>query len=93
MDVTLEVVKKMHEDTNHHLETLSARIGYDFNLSVKRTEVSSLLDDVIGLSKKHKFLACDILVKELECLDLFKMSKMDKFDYVIHILEKKLGVN
>ncbi|KAL1567197.1 hypothetical protein AAHA92_02702 [Salvia divinorum] len=93
MDAILEVMTKMHTDTNNRLDKLSTRIGYDFDLSAKRTKVSPLLDGIHGLSKKQNFLACDILVKEPERLDLFTgMVEVDKYDYLVHILEEKHGV-
>ncbi|KAL1534925.1 hypothetical protein AAHA92_31039 [Salvia divinorum] len=92
LDAILEVMSEMHKDTNQHLEKMSSRIGYDFDLSAKRTEVSRLLGSITLLTQKQRFLACDILVKEPECLDLFTgMSEVDKTDYVIHILEELYG--
>ncbi|KAL1553680.1 hypothetical protein AAHA92_14327 [Salvia divinorum] len=92
LDAILEVMTKMHKDTNQHLEKMSTRIGYDFDLSAKRTEVSHLLGNITVLSYKQRFLACDILVKEPERLDLFVgMSEVDKTDYVLHILEELHG--
>ncbi|KAL1569217.1 hypothetical protein AAHA92_00723 [Salvia divinorum] len=86
----LDVMTKMHDYTSARLETLSTRIGYDFNLSAKRVEVSKMLDDIPLLTKKHKFMACHILVKEPEHLDPFtRFSLDDKHDYLVHILEEK----
>ncbi|KAL1539984.1 hypothetical protein AAHA92_24404 [Salvia divinorum] len=93
MEAILEAMTKMNDDTNNRLDTLSARIGYDFDLSVKRTEISKLLQNIPGLDRKQKFLASDILVKEPERLDLFMGYEEDeKADYLMHILEEKHGV-
>ncbi|KAG6394803.1 hypothetical protein SASPL_145393 [Salvia splendens] len=78
----------MNEDTNDRLHTLSARVEYDFDLSAKRTEVSRLLGKVHGLTKKQKFVSCDILVRGPKRLDLFKMLGEEMLDYVMHILEE-----
>ncbi|KAL1557052.1 hypothetical protein AAHA92_10867 [Salvia divinorum] len=93
LESILDVMTKMHEDTSDRLQTLSNRIGYDFDLSAKRVEVSKMLDGIPLLTKKHKFMACDILVKEPERLDLFTgFSLSDKYDYLMHILEEKHGI-
>lgn len=88
----LDVMTKIHEDTSERLANLSSRISKDFDLSVKRMEVSKMLDDIPHLSRKHRFMALDILVKEPERLDLFSgFSPRDKYDYILHILEDKHG--
>ncbi|KAL1564399.1 hypothetical protein AAHA92_06748 [Salvia divinorum] len=67
--------------------------GYDFDLSAKRVEVSKMLEEIPLLPQKHRFMACDILVKELERLDLFtRFSMADKYDYVLRILEEQHGI-
>ncbi|KAL1540812.1 hypothetical protein AAHA92_25110 [Salvia divinorum] len=92
LDAILEIMSNMHKDTNQHLEKMSSRIGYDFDLSAKRTEVSHLLGNITVLTRKQRFLACIILVKESKHLDLFTgMSEVDKNDYLIHILEELYG--
>ncbi|KAL1564902.1 hypothetical protein AAHA92_07185 [Salvia divinorum] len=84
---------KIHEDTSDYLQTLLNQIGYDFYLSAKRAEVSKMLDVIPLLTKKHKFMACNILVKEPERLDLFTgFSLIDKHNYLMHILEEKHGI-
>ncbi|XP_042020395.1 uncharacterized protein LOC121768100 isoform X1 [Salvia splendens] len=93
LESMLDVMTKIHDDTSDHLQTLSSRIGYDFDLSAKRVEISKMLDDIPLLPKKHRFLALDILVKEPERLDLFTgFSLTDKHDYILHILEEKHGI-
>ena len=93
LESMLEVMTKIHDDTSDRLQTLSSRIGYDFDLSAKRVEISKMLDEIPLLSKKHRFMALDILVKEPERLDLFTgFSLTDKYDYILHILEEKHGI-
>ncbi|KAG6434156.1 hypothetical protein SASPL_105778 [Salvia splendens] len=92
LESILEVMSKMNEDTNQLLDTLTTCIGYEFDLSAKRTEVSTLLRTVPGLDREQKFIASDILVKEPERLDLFMGYDDDeKADYLMHILEEKNG--
>ncbi|KAG6421189.1 hypothetical protein SASPL_117739 [Salvia splendens] len=93
MESMLDAMTKMNENTSDRLNTLSMRIGYDFDLSTKRVEVAKMLDGIPEITKKQKFMACDILVKEPERLDLFSgFSIVDKADYIIHILEEKLAM-
>ncbi|XP_047945053.1 uncharacterized protein LOC125191691 isoform X2 [Salvia hispanica] len=93
MELMLNAMNKMNENTSDRLNTLSMRIGYDYDLSAKRVEVAKMLDCIPEITKKQKFIACDILVKEPERLDLFSgFSLVDKSDYIIHILEEKLGM-
>ncbi|XP_047965401.1 uncharacterized protein LOC125209864 [Salvia hispanica] len=90
MESMLDAMTKMNDNTNERLQILSTRIGYDFDLSAKRVEVASMLDGIPEITKKQKFMACDILVKEPERLDLFTgFSIVDKADYILHILEEK----
>ncbi|KAL1564394.1 hypothetical protein AAHA92_06744 [Salvia divinorum] len=75
-------------DTKSVKSPVSAK--YDFDLSAKRVEVSKMLEEIPLLPQKHRFIACDILVKEAEHLDLFTgFSMADKYDYILHILEEK----
>lgn len=89
----MDAMTTMNDNTSNRLNTLSMRIGYDFDLSAKRVEVAKMLDCIPEITKKQKFIACDILVKEPERLDLFSgFSIVDKADYIIHIIEEKLGM-
>ncbi|KAG6430506.1 hypothetical protein SASPL_108576 [Salvia splendens] len=93
MESMLDAMTKMNKNTSDRLNTLSMRIGYDFDLSTKRVEVAKMLDGIPEITKKQKFMACDILVKEPERLDLFSgFSIVDKADYIIHNLEEKLAM-
>ncbi|KAG6383723.1 hypothetical protein SASPL_156512 [Salvia splendens] len=93
LESMLDVMTKIHEDTSDRLQTLSSRIGYDFDFSAKRVEISKMLDEIPLLPKKHRFMALDILVKEPERLDLFTgFSLTDKEDYISHILDEKHGI-
>ncbi|XP_042058843.1 uncharacterized protein LOC121803212 [Salvia splendens] len=43
MDSVLALMNRIHEDTNDRLKDISNRIGYEFDLSTKRTEVFNQL--------------------------------------------------
>lgn len=89
LDGVLEMMNRMNDDTNERLRTLSARIGYEFDLTTKREAVLKLLGVVEGLTKKQKFTAAKILVKETELLDLFRgMDEADRPDFVMFLLEE-----
>lgn len=93
LESMLDVMTKIHKDTSERLQTLSTRIGYDFDLSTKRVEINKMLAEIPLLTKKHRFVALDILVKEPERLDLFTgFDLIDKHDYILHILEEKHGI-
>ncbi|KAG6430533.1 hypothetical protein SASPL_108603 [Salvia splendens] len=88
LDGVLDMMNRMHADTNDRLAMLSKRIGYDFDLSAKRTEVYDLMAIIPGLTLKQNFYACAKLVKEPELLDLFKaMPEVARPGFVIFILE------
>ncbi|KAL1558606.1 hypothetical protein AAHA92_09050 [Salvia divinorum] len=89
LDGILEMMNRMNDDTNERLRTLSARIGYEFDLTTKREAMLQLLGVVQGLTKKQKFSAAKILVKETELLDLFRgMDEADRPDFVMFLLEE-----
>ena len=89
LDGVLEMMKRINDDTNERLHTLSTRIGYEFDLTTKREEVLQLLGVVQGLTKTQKFTAAKILAKETEMLDLFRgMDEADRPDFVMFLLEE-----
>lgn len=93
LESMLDVMTKIHEDTSDRLQTLSSRIGYDFDLSAKRVKISKMLYEIHLLLRMHIFMALDILVNETERLDLFTdFSITEKYDYIFHILEEKHGM-
>ncbi|XP_042011855.1 uncharacterized protein LOC121760274 [Salvia splendens] len=89
LDEVLEMMKRINDDTNERLHTLSTRIGYEFDLTTKREEVLQLLGVVQGLTKRQKFTAAKILAKETEMLDLFRgMDQTERPDFVMFLLEE-----
>ncbi|KAG6433710.1 hypothetical protein SASPL_105325 [Salvia splendens] len=50
MDSVLALMNHIHEDTNERLKDISNRIGYEFDLSTKRTEVFNQLKGMPGLT-------------------------------------------
>ncbi|KAG6382229.1 hypothetical protein SASPL_158138 [Salvia splendens] len=71
IDGVLSLMSQIHTDTNDRLKEISTRIGYDFDLSTKRTEVFDQLKDIPGLTLKQQFYISKKLVKEPELMDLF----------------------
>ncbi|KAG6433948.1 hypothetical protein SASPL_105567 [Salvia splendens] len=72
MDNVLALMNHIHEDTNERLKDISTRIGYEFDLSTKRTKVFNQLKGMPGLTIKQQFYAAKKLVKEPELMDLFR---------------------
>lgn len=88
LDCVLDIMTKMNDNTTTRLETLSKRIGYEFEQSAKREEVYKLLGQISGLTMKQKFYTSAKLVKEPELLDLFRsMPEDDRPDFVVFMLE------
>ncbi|KAG6387119.1 hypothetical protein SASPL_152304 [Salvia splendens] len=71
IDGVLSLMSQIHTDTNDRLKEISTRIGYDFDLSTKRTEVFDQLKDIPGLTLKQQFYISMKLVKDPELMDLF----------------------
>ncbi|KAG6418428.1 hypothetical protein SASPL_120632 [Salvia splendens] len=88
MDTVLELMNRIHEDTNERLKDISTRIGYEFDLSAKRTEVFNQLKGMPGLTIKQQFYAAKKLVKEPELMDLFRgLDDLARPAFVFDLLE------
>ncbi|XP_042006253.1 uncharacterized protein LOC121755038 [Salvia splendens] len=88
MDSVLELMNRIHEDTNERLKDISTRIGYEFDLSTKRTEVFNQLNGMPGLTIKQQFYAAKNLVKEPELMDLFRgLDDLARPTFVFDLLE------
>ncbi|KAG6382419.1 hypothetical protein SASPL_157913 [Salvia splendens] len=88
MDTVLELMNRIHEDTNERLKDISTRIGYEFDLSAKRTEVFNQLKGMLGLTIKQQFYAAKKLVKEPELMDLFRgLDDLARPAFVFDLLE------
>ncbi|KAG6394338.1 hypothetical protein SASPL_144922 [Salvia splendens] len=72
MDGVITIMGQIHTDTNERLKEISNWIGYEFDLSNKRSEVFDQLKSIPGLSLKMWFYISKKLVKEPELLDLFR---------------------
>ncbi|KAG6426802.1 hypothetical protein SASPL_111036 [Salvia splendens] len=78
----------IHNDTNERLKAISTRIGYEFDLSTKRTEVFDQLKGIPGLSLKRQFYISKKLVKEPELMDLFRgLPETARVAFVFDLLE------
>ncbi|KAG6404973.1 hypothetical protein SASPL_132552 [Salvia splendens] len=88
MDTILALMNRIHEDTNERLKDISSRIGYEFDLSTKRTEVFNQLKGMPGLTTKQQFYAAKKLVKEPELMDLFRgLDVVSRPAFVLDLLE------
>ncbi|KAG6394577.1 hypothetical protein SASPL_145166 [Salvia splendens] len=85
----VHLLEKLHEDTNKRLDTLSLRIGYEFDLSKARKDVFQLLGKLPGLTREQKFDVGEILLEKVERLDFFLgMQDEDRSAYVLRALAK-----
>ncbi|KAG6400169.1 hypothetical protein SASPL_136994 [Salvia splendens] len=88
MDTVLALMNRIHEDTNERLKDIFSRIGYEFDLSTKRTEVFNQLKGMPGLTIKQQFYAAKKLVKEPELMDLFRgLDDLARPTFVLDLLE------
>ncbi|KAG6392321.1 hypothetical protein SASPL_146538 [Salvia splendens] len=88
IDSVLNLMTRIHEDTNDRLKEISSRIGYEFDLSTKRTEVYNQVKGMIGLTIKQQFYAAKKLVKEPELMDLFRgLDEIARPAFVLDLLD------
>ena len=88
MDGVLTLMGQIHNDTNELLKEISARIGYEFDLSTKRAEVFDQMKGIPGLTMKQQFYISKKLVKEPELLDLFQgLNETARAAFVFDLLE------
>ncbi|KAG6430291.1 hypothetical protein SASPL_108355 [Salvia splendens] len=89
MDGVLHLMSQIHTDTNDRLKEISARIGYEFDLSTKRSEVFDQLKGIPGLTLKQQFYVSKKLVKEPELMDLFRgLAEVARAAFVFDLLEE-----
>ncbi|XP_057773450.1 uncharacterized protein LOC131003052 [Salvia miltiorrhiza] len=89
-DRFFEALTTIGRGTETRLDTISSRMGYDYDVSKARKEVFAQLSGIPGLSKTEKFDICNMLAKEVELLDVFSSLPEDsKEDYVLHLLALK----
>ncbi|KAG6392950.1 hypothetical protein SASPL_147179 [Salvia splendens] len=88
MDGVITLMGQIHTDTNERLKEISNRIGYEFDLSNKRSEVFDQLKGIPRLSLKLQFYISKKLVKEPELLDLFRgLPETARAAFVFDLLE------
>ncbi|KAL6570424.1 hypothetical protein OROMI_014938 [Orobanche minor] len=82
-----DVLREIGDKIDARLRDLTKRIGYDFDVSIKRNQAFELLGAIEGLSLEDRFDVCDLLAKEIEKLDVFMGLPQDaREDYVMRIL-------
>ncbi|KAG6420245.1 hypothetical protein SASPL_116767 [Salvia splendens] len=92
LDRLVDVIGKMHEDTNNRLEYLANRIGYEFELTKSRKEVFNLVGVIPGLTLDQVFDASAIILSKVENLDFFmSLHEVARQAYVYRALEKFNG--
>lgn len=92
LDRLVDVIGKMHEDTNKRLEYLANRIGYEFDLTKARKEVFPLVGVIPGLTLDQVFDASAFILSKVEHLDFFmSLHEVAKQAYVYRALEKLHG--
>ncbi|KAG6388664.1 hypothetical protein SASPL_150096 [Salvia splendens] len=88
IDSVLTLMTRIHEDTHDRLKEISSRIGYEFDLSSKRSEVFNQVKGKVGLTIKQQFYAVKKLVKEPELMDLFRgLDEFARPAFVLDLLE------
>ncbi|XP_057798099.1 uncharacterized protein LOC131014226 isoform X2 [Salvia miltiorrhiza] len=89
-DRFFEALHEINRGTETRLDTISSKMGYDYDISKARKEVFAQLSAIPGLSKMEKFELTDLLAKEVERLDVFSSLPDDaKEDYVHYLLALK----
>ncbi|XP_057799340.1 uncharacterized protein LOC131015106 [Salvia miltiorrhiza] len=85
-----EALHEVGRGTESRLETISCRMGYDFDVSKARKEVNAKLSGIPGLSQHDKFVVCNMLAEKTEYLDIFSsLSEDEKGAYVTFLLASK----
>ncbi|KAG6430217.1 hypothetical protein SASPL_108279 [Salvia splendens] len=88
-DGLVDMLGKMHDATNDHLQCLASRIGYEFDLTKARKEVFDLVEVVSGLSIMQQFAVCGFILDKVERLDFFMgLRETVTEEYVLMVLEQ-----
>lgn len=89
-DGLLQLLEKLHTETNSRLDNLSARIGYEIDIGKARQAVFEQLGGISGLSDRDRYDLCDIIGKENTRLEIFMgIPPEKKAGYVYRVLEKE----
>ncbi|KAG6410976.1 hypothetical protein SASPL_129049 [Salvia splendens] len=88
LDGLIDVLGKLHEDTNARLDRLSDRIGYEFDVTKARKEIFQMMGLIPGLTMSQVFIASDAILARVERLDYFmSLPEGARQPYVWHALE------
>ncbi|XP_047983169.1 uncharacterized protein At2g29880-like [Salvia hispanica] len=89
-DGLLQLLEKLHTETNSRLDNLSNRIGYEIDIGKSRQAVFEQLSGISGLSDRDRYDLCDIIGKENTRLEIFMgIPPEKKAGYVYRVLEKE----
>lgn len=92
LDGLIEVIGKLHDDTNARLDRLTDRIGYEFDVTKARKEVFNMMGQIPGLTLSQVFIASDAILARIERLDYFmSLPEGAREPYVWHALEHYTG--
>lgn len=67
----MEFLANLHHDTNNHLEVISSRIGYEFDLGQANQDVFDKLGTVDGLTLTQEYRLCNILGDKPQRAEVF----------------------
>lgn len=85
----IEMLGKMHEDTNLRLDRPTDKIGYDLAVSKSRKEVFEKLGVIPGLTLQQQIDAAGIILDKVERLDLFmSLPEVARCTFVMTELER-----
>ncbi|XP_042054475.1 uncharacterized protein LOC121799200 [Salvia splendens] len=92
LDGLIDVIGKLHEDTNARLDRLLARIGYEFDVTKARKDVFHMMGLIPRLTLSQVFIASDAILARVERLDYFmSLPEGARQLYVWHALEHYTG--
>ncbi|KAG6400215.1 hypothetical protein SASPL_137040 [Salvia splendens] len=89
-DALMEFLGNLHAQTNSRLETISSRIGYEFDMGKARQEVFDKLGSVDGLTLKQRYYLCNILSDKPQRMEVFMGMPMNaKLGYLLLLLDEE----
>ncbi|KAG6432783.1 hypothetical protein SASPL_104370 [Salvia splendens] len=85
----VDVMAKMHDDTNTHLEHLASRISYEFDVEKAQKQLFELIGVIPGLTLGQVFDATGVILEKIERLNYFmSLPPGAREAYVWRALEK-----
>ncbi|XP_041993493.1 uncharacterized protein LOC121771657 [Salvia splendens] len=89
-DALMEFLGNLHAQNNSRLETISSRIGYEFDMGKARQEVFDKLGSVDGLTLKQRYYLCNILSDKPQRMEVFMGMPMNaKLGYLLLLLDEE----